>query len=103
MKMLLCKLCLVTWFSLFLELKYLILPTHQYVIFINLDIHLYILQLYDLMTMAFKFQVSLSLRPRDIILITLNHIDAIKKLLDGAPNIQQQVDHVYRLLIDVCI
>ncbi|XP_033741244.1 protein OSCP1-like [Pecten maximus] len=57
-------------------------------------------KLYDLMTMAFKFQVSLSLRPKDIILTTLNHIDAIKSLLDGAPHVQQQVDHVYRLLIE---
>ncbi|OWF39164.1 protein OSCP1-like isoform X3 [Mizuhopecten yessoensis] len=57
-------------------------------------------KLYDLMTMAFKFQVSLSLRPKDIILTTLNHIDAIKSLLDGAPQVQQQVDHVYRLLIE---
>ncbi|XP_060077147.1 protein OSCP1-like [Ylistrum balloti] len=57
-------------------------------------------KLYDLMTMAFKFQVSLSLRPKDIILATLNHIDAIKGLLDGAPHVQQQVDYVYRLLIE---
>lgn len=60
-----------------------------------------ILQLYDLMTMAFKYQVSLCLRPKEIILITLNHMDAIRAFVEGQPNIKQQVDHVYRLLIQV--
>lgn len=59
------------------------------------------LQLYDLMTMAFKYQVSLCLRPKEIILITLNHMDAIRAFVEGQPNIKQQVDHVYRLLIQV--
>lgn len=56
-------------------------------------------KLYDLMTMAFKYQVSLCLRPKEIILITLNHMDAIRAFVEGQPNIKQQVDHVYRLLI----
>ena len=58
-------------------------------------------QLYDLMTMAFKYQISLALQPRDVILITLNHMDAIRAFVDGQSNIRQQVDHVYRLLIEV--
>lgn len=53
------------------------------------------------MTMAFKYQVSLCLRPKEIILITLNHMDAIRAFVEGQPNIKQQVDHVYRLLIEV--
>ncbi|KAJ8314695.1 hypothetical protein KUTeg_006845 [Tegillarca granosa] len=57
-------------------------------------------KLYDLMTMAFKYQVSLSLRPKDIILITLNHMDSIKQFVEGVPNIRQQVDYVYRLIIE---
>nr|XP_022293633.1 protein OSCP1-like isoform X3 [Crassostrea virginica] len=57
-------------------------------------------KLYDLMTMAFKYQVSLCLRPKEIILITLNHMDAIRAFVEGQPNIKQQVDHVYRLLIE---
>lgn len=57
-------------------------------------------KLYDLMTMAFKYQVSLALCPRDILLITLNHMDAIRKFVDGQANILQQVEHVYRLLLE---
>ncbi|XP_052284911.1 protein OSCP1-like isoform X2 [Dreissena polymorpha] len=56
--------------------------------------------LYDLMTMAFKYQVSLSLTPKDILLITLNHMDAIRKFVEGQDTILQQVDHVYRLLLE---
>ncbi|CAH1799648.1 unnamed protein product [Owenia fusiformis] len=56
-------------------------------------------KLYDLMTMAFKYQVSLCLRPSDILLVTLNHIDAIHALVQDSPTIRQQVEHVYRLLI----
>ncbi|XP_060600317.1 protein OSCP1-like isoform X1 [Ruditapes philippinarum] len=56
--------------------------------------------LYDLMTMAFKYQVSLALCPKDILLITLNHMDAIRKFVDGQTNILQQVEHVYRLLLE---
>ncbi|XP_045195678.1 protein OSCP1-like isoform X1 [Mercenaria mercenaria] len=57
-------------------------------------------KLYDLMTMAFKYQVSLALCPKDILLITLNHMDAIRKFVDGQANILQQVEHVYRLLLE---
>ncbi|KAI0208252.1 Protein OSCP1 [Lamellibrachia satsuma] len=56
-------------------------------------------KLYDLMTMAFKHQVSLALRPRDILLITLNHMDAIKQFVVDSPGITTQVDNVYRLFI----
>lgn len=57
-------------------------------------------KLYDLMTMAFKYQVSLALCPKDILLITLNHMDAIRNFVKGQSNIEQQVDHVYRLLLE---
>ena len=62
---------------------------------------LFCFQLYDLMTMAFKYQVSLALCPKDILLITLNHMDAIRNFVKGQANIEQQVDHVYQLLIKV--
>ena len=60
-----------------------------------------LLQLYDLMTMAFKYQVSLCLRPTDVLLVTLNHMDAIRTFTEDNPNIKQQVDYVFRLLIQV--
>ncbi|KAL5011115.1 hypothetical protein ScPMuIL_013420 [Solemya velum] len=57
-------------------------------------------KLYDLMTMAFKYQVSLCLRPKDVLLVTLNHMDAIKKFVENMPDIKQEVDYICRLLIE---
>ncbi|KAL3882260.1 hypothetical protein ACJMK2_028622 [Sinanodonta woodiana] len=57
-------------------------------------------KLYDLMTMAFKYQVSLCLRSKDILLITLNHLDAIRKFIEDVPNLKHLVDHVFKLLIE---
>ncbi|XP_005111931.1 protein OSCP1 [Aplysia californica] len=57
-------------------------------------------KLYDLMTMAFKYQVSLALRPKDIILITLNHMDAMRAYVEGSTTVRGQVDTVYKMLID---
>ncbi|XP_077976868.1 protein OSCP1-like [Glandiceps talaboti] len=56
-------------------------------------------KLYDLMTMAFKYQVSLCLRPSDLLLVTFNHMDAIRIFVEDSPPIKSQVDNVYRLLI----
>ncbi|XP_070568363.1 protein OSCP1-like [Ptychodera flava] len=56
-------------------------------------------KLYDLMTMAFKYQVSLCLRPTDLLLVTFNHMDAIRSFVEDSPPIKSQVDNVYRLLI----
>ncbi|EDV25143.1 uncharacterized protein TRIADDRAFT_50333 [Trichoplax adhaerens] len=55
-------------------------------------------KLYDLMTMAFKYQVSLCLRPSDVLLVTLNHVDAIKDFVSGSTKIILLIDHVYHLL-----
>ena len=53
------------------------------------------------MTMAFKYQVSLCLRPKDILLITLNHMDAMRKYVQSQTAVRQQVENVYRMLIEV--
>ena len=53
------------------------------------------------MTMAFKYQVSMCLKPRDIILVTLNHLDAMRVFVGDSADIRQQLDHVYRLLMEV--
>ncbi|NWR21236.1 OSCP1 protein, partial [Emberiza fucata] len=58
------------------------------------------LQLYDLMTMAFKYQVLLCPRPRDILLVTFNHLDAIKDFISDSPGILNQVDETFRRLIE---
>lgn len=57
-------------------------------------------KLYRLMTMAFKYQVSLALRPKDILLVTLNHIDAMRSYVGDAASVKSQVDQVYRMLIE---
>lgn len=59
------------------------------------------LQLYDLMTMAFKYQVLLCPRPKDILLVSFNHMDAIKDFVKDTPSILSQVDETYRQLIEV--
>ncbi|XP_067010652.2 protein OSCP1 [Anabrus simplex] len=56
-------------------------------------------KLYDLMTMAFKYQVFMASRPVDLILITLNHLDAVRNFI-SAPAIQKQIDTTYRMIMD---
>ncbi|CAL8249090.1 unnamed protein product [Lota lota] len=58
-------------------------------------------KLYDLMTMAFKYQVLLCPRPKDLLLVSFNHMDAIKDLVKEAPTILSQVDETYRQLIEI--
>ena len=55
-------------------------------------------KLYDLMTMALKYQVLLSMSPRDILLITLNHMDAVRKFVGGNDNVMELINNVYTLL-----
>lgn len=55
-------------------------------------------KLYDLMTMAFKHQVSLCQRPQDILLITLNHMDAMHEFVKDNEFVLKQVENVYALL-----
>uniref|UniRef100_A0A667ZL91 Organic solute carrier partner 1 n=1 Tax=Myripristis murdjan TaxID=586833 RepID=A0A667ZL91_9TELE len=57
-------------------------------------------KLYDLMTMAFKYQVLLCPRPKDILLVSFNHMDAIKDFVKDTPSILSQVDETYRQLIE---
>ncbi|XP_060778166.1 protein OSCP1 isoform X2 [Neoarius graeffei] len=58
-------------------------------------------KLYDLMTMAFKYQVLLCPRPKDIMLVTFNHMDAIKEFVRDTPSILTQVDETYRQIIEI--
>lgn len=58
-------------------------------------------KLYDLMTMAFKYQVLLCPRPKDILLVTFNHMDAIKDFIRDSPSILNQVDETFRQLIEM--
>lgn len=53
------------------------------------------------MTMAFKYQVLLCPRPKDILLVSFNHMDAIRDFVKDAPAILSQVDETYQQLIEV--
>uniref|UniRef100_A0A674P4Y0 Organic solute carrier partner 1 n=1 Tax=Takifugu rubripes TaxID=31033 RepID=A0A674P4Y0_TAKRU len=60
-------------------------------------------KLYDLMTMAFKYQVLLCPRPKDILLVSFNHMDAIRDFVKDTPAILNQVDETYQQLIEVVL
>ena len=53
--------------------------------------------------MAFKHQVSLSLKGNDILLVTLNHLDTIRALTEDSTTNKPQVDYVYELLMQVSL
>lgn len=57
-------------------------------------------KLYDLMTMVFKHQVFSAREPKDLILITLNHLDSMRYLV-SVPAIHKQLDAAYFLIIKV--
>ncbi|XP_029805513.1 protein OSCP1 isoform X2 [Suricata suricatta] len=57
-------------------------------------------KLYDLMTMAFKHQVLLCPRPKDVLLVTFNHLDAIKGFIQDSPTILHQVEETFRQLTE---
>uniref|UniRef100_A0A8C2PUU1 Organic solute carrier partner 1a n=1 Tax=Cyprinus carpio TaxID=7962 RepID=A0A8C2PUU1_CYPCA len=58
-------------------------------------------KLYDLMTMAFKYQIVLCPRPQDLLLITFNHTDTIKELVKDNPSLVNQINEAQRQLIEV--
>uniref|UniRef100_A0A3B5A1M0 Protein OSCP1-like n=1 Tax=Stegastes partitus TaxID=144197 RepID=A0A3B5A1M0_9TELE len=49
-------------------------------------------RLYELMVMAFKYQVFLCPRPKDLLLISYNHIDTIREFVRDTPVVLNQVD-----------
>lgn len=61
------------------------------------------LQLYELMIMAFKYQVFLCPRPKDLLLISYNHIDAIRELVKDTPAVVNHVDETHRRVVEVCL
>ncbi|XP_076066677.1 organic solute carrier partner 1 [Oratosquilla oratoria] len=57
-------------------------------------------KLYDLMVMALKYQMVKCPRPEDLLLITLNHLDAIRNFVT-THNVITQVEAVYSLFLKV--
>ncbi|XP_062856100.1 protein OSCP1a [Trichomycterus rosablanca] len=58
-------------------------------------------RLYDLMTMAFKYQIFQCPRPRDLLLISLNHIDGVRDLVKDNPCLVHQIDEAQRVIIEM--
>ncbi|XP_077405318.1 protein OSCP1a isoform X2 [Vanacampus margaritifer] len=58
-------------------------------------------KLYDLMLMAFKYQVFLCPRPKDLLLISYNHIDAIREFVKDTPAVVNKVDETHRKIIEI--
>ncbi|VDK28004.1 unnamed protein product [Gongylonema pulchrum] len=54
-------------------------------------------KLYDLMTMAYKYQLQLCTGPEHIVLITLNHLDCVRKILPNDEILQQLLDVAHQL------
>lgn len=65
------------------------------------DLLLFFIQLYELMVMAFKYQVFLCPRPKDLLLISYNHMDAIRELAKDTPAVVNHVDETHRRLAEV--
>ncbi|KAM7373468.1 hypothetical protein PAMP_008316 [Pampus punctatissimus] len=60
-------------------------------------------RLYELMVMAFKYQVFLCPRPKDLLLISYNHIDTIREFVKDTPVVVHQVDETHRKIIEVSL
>ncbi|XP_049800809.1 protein OSCP1 isoform X1 [Schistocerca nitens] len=57
-------------------------------------------KLYDLMTMVFKYQVFMASHPHDLILITLNHLDAIWNYV-RVPSVHKQIVIVHKMIMQL--
>ncbi|KAF4081672.1 hypothetical protein AMELA_G00163850 [Ameiurus melas] len=58
-------------------------------------------RMYDLMTMAFKYQIALCPRPRDLLLISFNHIDGVRELVKDNPRLVNLINEAQRLIIEM--
>uniref|UniRef100_A0A667ZLB4 Organic solute carrier partner 1a n=1 Tax=Myripristis murdjan TaxID=586833 RepID=A0A667ZLB4_9TELE len=57
-------------------------------------------RLYELMVMAFKHQVLLCPRPKDLLLISYNHLDTVREFVKDTPAAVNQVDETHRRIIE---
>ena len=92
----------VSIFSLIYQIKKLTLIGYQsfYNMFVEWKLFHVSLQLYDLMVMATKYQILMCRNPRHLVMITLNHIDAMLDFTTN-PAVKQNINAAYELLIQV--
>ncbi|KAI5100857.1 protein OSCP1, partial [Silurus meridionalis] len=57
-------------------------------------------RLYDLMMMAFKYQIVLCPRPRDLLLVSFNHMDGVRGLIKDNPRLINSVNEAQRFIIE---
>ncbi len=55
------------------------------------------------MTMAVKYQVSLVTRPKEIILVTLNHLDSALPFVSDSPTCVNLIELAYKRLFNVIL
>lgn len=60
-------------------------------------------KLFDLITAMVKFQLTCATGPREIMLITLNHLDYVKAMVTSAPELNEFFDLTYKLIINVSL
>jgi len=53
-------------------------------------------KLFDLMAMGFKYQIISATRPEELIDITHNHLDALKRLVGSTPQVMELLDECVR-------
>eukprot|EP00994_Dinema_validum_P008176 NODE_724_length_1391_cov_56.061848_g533_i0.p1 GENE.NODE_724_length_1391_cov_56.061848_g533_i0~~NODE_724_length_1391_cov_56.061848_g533_i0.p1 ORF type:complete len:376 (-),score=102.16 NODE_724_length_1391_cov_56.061848_g533_i0:173-1300(-) len=59
-------------------------------------------KLYDLMTMGFKYQLVSCTHPRELVEVTLNHLDSIRSAVEASSSTVEQVDYAIALLSKLC-
>ena len=55
------------------------------------------------MTMAVKYQVSLVTRPKELILVTLNHLDSVLPFVSDSPTCVNLIELTYKRVFSVNI
>lgn len=53
-------------------------------------------KLFDLMSMGFKYQIISCKAPRELIDVTMNHLDALKKVVNGTPQLTDLLEECTR-------
>lgn len=59
-------------------------------------------KLYDLMTMGFKYQLVSCSHPRELVDVTLNHLDSIRASVENSQQTLEQIDPAIAQIIKFC-
>jgi len=59
-------------------------------------------KLYDLMTMGFKYQLVSCTHPRELVEVTLNHLDSIRASVESSPPTAELIDSAIAQIVKLC-